>query len=147
MADDTAHLPEAASDSSPKTRAIVPTSMHRGPTLYRWSGAAAGAAAEHAQLLYQLADLDGRTAGAIALVLRPVLSVSTLLMITRIVLSWYPQVAPASHSQPCIVNCTSAGCLLPAALLLLMSLQGQGPSCHAATQADGRLNRVPQCSL
>ena len=53
---------------------------------------AAGASADHAQLLYQLADIDKQTAGTIAFVLQPVLSISTLLMIVRIVLSWYPQV-------------------------------------------------------
>ncbi len=58
----------------------------------RWSGKVAEASAHHAQLLYQLADIDKQTAGRIAFVLQPVLSVSTLLMIVRIVLSWYPQV-------------------------------------------------------
>lgn len=40
------------------------------------------------QPLFDLADLDAKTAGAIAAVLRPVLSVSILLFIVRIVLSW-----------------------------------------------------------
>jgi hypothetical protein len=73
----------------------------------RWSATAAAGAADHAQLLYQLSDLDGRTAGAISLVLRPILSISTLLMISRIILSWYPQVRwfsdPVPDPAPCAV--------------------------------------------
>ena len=40
----------------------------------------------------ELADIDAKTAGTLAAFLRPVLSVGILLMIVRIVLSWYPQV-------------------------------------------------------
>lgn len=39
-----------------------------------------------------LAALDSATAGLLAAVLRPVLSLSSLLMIVRIVLTWYPEV-------------------------------------------------------
>lgn len=46
----------------------------------------------HVQALGELAELDGKTAGLIARVLSPLLSVAILLMIVRIVLSWYPQV-------------------------------------------------------
>ena len=42
--------------------------------------------------MFELADIDAKTAGTLATVLRPVLSVGILLMIVRIVLSWYPQV-------------------------------------------------------
>ena len=78
---------------------------------------AAEASADHAQLLYQLADIDKQTAGAIAFVLQPVLSVSTLLMISRIVLSWYPQVCFALLvSQP--VTLCNQSMLLPADDLL-----------------------------
>eukprot|EP00884_Botryococcus_braunii_P010066 jgi/Botrbrau1/19060/Bobra.0100s0084.1 len=42
--------------------------------------------------LFNLADLDAKTAGNLAAVLRPVLSLSILLFIVRIVLSWYPQI-------------------------------------------------------
>ena len=35
-------------------------------------------------------DIDGKTAGSIAAILGPVLSLSILLMIVRIPLSWYP---------------------------------------------------------
>jgi YggT family protein len=45
-----------------------------------------------ATALYELADLDAKTAGAIARVVQPLLAVAQLLMIVRIVLSWYPQV-------------------------------------------------------
>lgn len=42
--------------------------------------------------LYELADIDAKTAGAIARVVQPLLAVAQLLLIVRIVLSWYPQV-------------------------------------------------------
>ena len=42
-----------------------------------------------------MADIDPATAGAIARVVQPLLAVSQLLMISRIVLSWYPQVGAA----------------------------------------------------
>ena len=45
----------------------------------------------HARLL-TLASIDGRTAGQLAVVLGPLLSGFSLLMIVRIVLSWYPQI-------------------------------------------------------
>ena len=50
-----------------------------------------------ARLVAELADLDAKTAATIAVVLRPVLSISTLLMIVRIVLSWYPQVCTTPY--------------------------------------------------
>jgi hypothetical protein len=59
-----------------------------------WSAArprCAACRASLAQAAFELADIDARTAGTIATVLRPVLSVGILLMIVRIVLSWYPQ--------------------------------------------------------
>jgi hypothetical protein len=46
----------------------------------------------HAMALYELADIDAKTAGAIARVVQPLLAVAQLLLIVRIVLSWYPQV-------------------------------------------------------
>ena len=45
----------------------------------------------HARLT-TLASIDGRTAGQLAVVLGPLLSGFSLLMIVRIVLSWYPQI-------------------------------------------------------
>jgi YggT family protein len=45
-----------------------------------------------AALMYEVADLDSNTAGLLATLLRPVLAITTLLMIVRIVLTWYPQV-------------------------------------------------------
>ena len=42
--------------------------------------------------LADVAALDSATAGLLASVLRPVLSLSSLLMIVRIVLAWYPEV-------------------------------------------------------
>lgn len=44
------------------------------------------------QVLWDLADIDARTAGLLARILQPFLSIGILLMIIRIVLSWYPQV-------------------------------------------------------
>lgn len=38
--------------------------------------------------VFELADLDAKTAGTLAAVLRPVLSISILLFIVRIVLTW-----------------------------------------------------------
>lgn len=54
-----------------------------------------------ATALYELADIDAKTAGTIAHVLQPALAVAQLLMIVRIVLSWYPQVRhwPASFKR------------------------------------------------
>ena len=49
------------------------------------------ASQRHGDVVYQLADIDAKTAGTIAKFLGPVLALSTLLMIVRIVLSWYPQ--------------------------------------------------------
>ena len=45
-----------------------------------------------AEVLYELADVDAKTASTIASLLGPVLSVGQLLMIVRIVLSWYPNI-------------------------------------------------------
>ncbi len=44
------------------------------------------------QVLWDLADIDAKTAGLLARILQPFLSIGILLMIIRIVLSWYPQV-------------------------------------------------------
>lgn len=52
--------------------------------------AAATAVASYTEL-FALADVDAATAGLLALVLRPVLSISILLMIVRIVLTWFPE--------------------------------------------------------
>lgn len=54
------------------------------------------ASADHIQSavrVFDLADMDAATAGTLARILQPLLAVSQLLMISRIVLSWYPQVA------------------------------------------------------
>lgn len=44
------------------------------------------------QVLYDLADIDAKTAGTIAKVLGPLLTIGQLLMIVRIVLTWYPNI-------------------------------------------------------
>ena len=51
------------------------------------------------QVLGDLADIDANTAKLLATVLQPFLSISILLMIIRIVLSWYPQVR---LTDPCM---------------------------------------------
>ena len=45
-----------------------------------------------AEVLYELADIDAKTAATIASLLGPVLNLGQLLMIARIVLSWYPNI-------------------------------------------------------
>lgn len=47
---------------------------------------------EHAQVIYDMAGLNSATAGLISSILRPTLSLSSLLMIVRIVLTWYPEI-------------------------------------------------------
>lgn len=49
-------------------------------------------AAAAAQVVYELAALDSATAGTLAAVLKPALSLASLLMIVRIVMSWYPEI-------------------------------------------------------
>ena len=49
-------------------------------------------AAAATQAVYDLAGLNSATAGTLATILRPVLSISSLLMIVRIVLTWYPEI-------------------------------------------------------
>lgn len=41
--------------------------------------------------MFELAALDSKTAGALSAVLRPLLSLGSLLMIVRIVMTWYPE--------------------------------------------------------
>lgn len=48
------------------------------------------------QVLGDIADIDANTAKILATILQPFLSVFILLMIIRIVLSWYPQVRPGT---------------------------------------------------
>jgi YggT family protein len=54
--------------------------------------AAAAAAAAAGPALGELAELDAAAAGALALLLKPALSLASLAMIVRIVLTWYPEV-------------------------------------------------------
>jgi hypothetical protein len=49
-------------------------------------------AASVAQAAFELAALDSKSAGSLSLVLKPVLSLASLLMIVRIVMSWYPEI-------------------------------------------------------
>lgn len=52
----------------------------------------ASLAAFQPQPVLELADIDPATAGTLSALLRPVLSVSSLLMIVRIVMTWYPEI-------------------------------------------------------
>lgn len=79
-----------------------------------------------------IADIDAKTAGAIAFVLGPFLSVGILLMIVRIVLSWYPQLdgkklpwsiavtptepilGPTRQVRSCALECASCVYVSPA---------------------------------
>ena len=44
------------------------------------------------QAVFDLAGLDSATAGTLSAVLKPVLSLASLLMIVRIIMTWYPEV-------------------------------------------------------
>ena len=44
------------------------------------------------QAVFDVAALDSASAGTLATILRPVLSISSLLMIVRIVMTWYPEI-------------------------------------------------------
>ena len=71
-----------------------------------WS-AAVHTELRHAMVVYELADLDAKTAGAIARVVQPLLAVAQLLMIVRIVLSWYPQVCCEQKPTGGYARCVS----------------------------------------
>lgn len=43
-------------------------------------------------LVLELAELDSKTAGTLSAVLKPLLSLASVLMIVRIVMSWYPEI-------------------------------------------------------
>ena len=55
---------------------------------------------EAAQLVGSLAEIDPKTAGLIALVLRPILAIGQLLFVVRIVLTWYPLVSMSVQGPP-----------------------------------------------
>ena len=55
--------------------------------------------ADGLQAVGDLADIDAKTAKLLATLLQPFLSIGILLMVVRIVLSWYPQVRPPSPVQ------------------------------------------------
>lgn len=44
------------------------------------------------QALWDVAELDSATAGLLLLVLKPLLTVGSLLMVARIVMTWYPEI-------------------------------------------------------
>lgn len=55
------------------------------------AAAAASADPQVAQLVADLALLDAQSAGLLSAILKPTLSLASLLMIVRIVMSWYPE--------------------------------------------------------
>lgn len=57
--------------------------------------------------VYELAAFDSATAGTLNLILRPVLSLSSLLMIVRIVMTWYPEVD--GESMPWLIAVKPTG--------------------------------------
>ncbi|KAL4516824.1 hypothetical protein Ndes2437A_g01155 [Nannochloris sp. 'desiccata'] len=73
-----------SSDTNPSKR------LHRTNALDPAS--LVGTATTATQAVYELAGFDSATAGTLNLILRPVLSISSLLMIVRIVMTWYPEV-------------------------------------------------------
>lgn len=76
-------------------------------------------------LVADLADLDPASAGIIAAVLKPTLSIGSLLMIVRIVMTWYPEVDATKFpwsiaytpTGTCIACCFCAKSLVEEALL------------------------------
>lgn len=68
------------------------------------------------QVVYELAGLNSATAGTLNTILRPVLSVSSLLMIVRIVMTWYPEVD--GGSMPWLIAVKPTGRFLTFFLLL-----------------------------
>ncbi len=59
------------------------------------------------QAVYELAGLNSATAGTFNLILRPVLSIASLLMIVRIVMTWYPEVD--GESMPWLIAVKPTG--------------------------------------
>ncbi|GAB4815607.1 hypothetical protein N2152v2_008063 [Parachlorella kessleri] len=82
----------------------------------------AQAATSPAELIFELADLDSKTAGAVSAVLRPVLSVACLLMIVRIVMSWYPEID--GKSMPWTIAFTPTEPLLAATRKVVKPFNG-----------------------
>lgn len=76
--------------------------------------AAAPAAADPqtAQLLADLALLDAQSAGTLSAVLKPALTIATVLMIVRIVMSWSPEID--SKSLPWVIAYTPTEAILVA---------------------------------
>lgn len=88
----------AALDSLARDTSAAPSASAAVLAASESLAAAVAAHPAGGRLLYEVADMDAKTAATIALILRPVLSISTLLMIVRIVLTWYPQVKPVRLS-------------------------------------------------
>ena len=79
-------------------------------------------AADGLQAVGDLADIDAKTAKLLATLLQPFLSIGILLMVVRIVLSWYPQVRPLPSVQQ---QCTEHS-LLRAHTACVMQILGAG---------------------
>jgi hypothetical protein len=59
------------------------------------------------QAVYELAGVNSATAGTLNTILRPVLSIASLLMIVRIVMTWYPEVD--GESMPWLIAVKPTG--------------------------------------
>ncbi len=81
----------AAPAAAAATAAALASSLGMPPAALA-AAAADPQAAAAAQAVYELAALDSATAGTLAAVLKPALSLASLLMIVRIVMSWYPEI-------------------------------------------------------
>lgn len=84
----------AAAASLAGSLAASPAALAAAPTSAAAAAAAASdpQAAAAAQAIAELALLDSQSAGALSAVLKPALSLASLLMIVRIVMSWYPEI-------------------------------------------------------
>lgn len=71
--------------------------------------AVAAADPQAAQLLADLALLDAQSAGVLSTILKPALSLASLLMIVRIVMSWYPELD--GKQMPWAIAYTPTGAL------------------------------------
>ena len=82
----------AAAAAAAATLAAAPAAFASAPSA---EAAARLAADPHAgaaaQVVADLALLDAQSAGVLSAVLKPALSIASLLMIVRIVMSWYPE--------------------------------------------------------
>ncbi|KAL4425213.1 hypothetical protein ABPG75_009229 [Micractinium tetrahymenae] len=86
--------PKAAARQAAAAAAALGGSLAASPAALAAADHAAATAAadpQTAQLVADLALLDAQSAGLLSAILKPALSLTSLLMIVRIVMSWYPE--------------------------------------------------------